>query len=119
MGSYIRKTSLDELPQFFNVLIGDMSLIGPRPLLPEYLSLYTERQTIRHHIKPGITGWAQINGRNAIEWNKKLEFDVWYVENLSFILDLQIMFLTLRKVISLEGINTPESVKSFIYKENE
>ena len=114
LGSYIRKTSLDELPQLFNVLIGDMSLIGPRPLLPEYLSLYTERQTIRHHIKPGITGWAQINGRNAIEWNKKLEFDVWYVENLSFILDLQIMFLTLRKVINLEGINTPESVKSFI-----
>ena len=119
LGSYIRKTSLDELPQLFNVLIGDMSLIGPRPLLPEYLSLYTERQTIRHHIKPGITGWAKINGRNAIEWNKKLEFDVWYVENLSFILDLQIMFLTLRKVINLEGINTPESVKSFIYKENE
>ena len=119
LGGYIRKTSLDELPQLFNVLIGDMSLIGPRPLLPEYLSLYTERQTIRHHIKPGITGWAQINGRNAIEWNKKLEFDVWYVENLSFILDLQIMFLTLRKVINLEGINTPESVKSFIYKENE
>lgn len=114
LGSYIRKTSLDELPQLFNVLIGDMSLIGPRPLLPEYLSLYTERQTIRHHIKPGITGWAQINGRNAIEWNKKLEFDVWYVENLSFILDLQIMFLTLIKVINLEGINTPESVKSFI-----
>ena len=119
LGSYIRKTSLDELPQLFNVLKGDMSLIGPRPLLPEYLPHYTERQKIRHHIKPGITGWAQINGRNAIEWNKKLEFDVWYVENLSFILDLQIMFLTLRKVINLEGINTPESVKSFIYKENE
>ena len=118
-GSIVRKTSIDELPQLFNVLKGDMSLIGPRPLLPEYLPHYTERQKIRHHIKPGITGWAQINGRNAIEWNKKLEFDVWYVENLSFILDLQIMFLTLRKVINLEGINTPESVKSFIYKENE
>ena len=119
LGNFVRKTSLDEIPQLLNVIKGDMSLIGPRPLLPEYLSLYTERQTIRHHIKPGITGWAQINGRNAIEWNKKLEFDEWYVENLSFILDLQIMFLTLRKVINLEGINTPESVKSFIYKENE
>ena len=119
IGKLVRKTSLDEIPQLINVLLGNMSLIGPRPLLPEYLPLYNDFQKKRHHIKPGITGWAQINGRNAIEWNKKLEFDVWYVENLSFILDLQIMFLTLRKVINLEGINTPESVKSFIYKENE
>ena len=119
LGSYIRKTSLDELPQLFNVLIGDMSLIGPRPLLPEYLSLYTERQTIRHHIKPGITGWAQINGRNAVEWEKKFMFDVWYVENLSFLLDLQIMFLTLKKVLKLEGVNREGEATNIAFKGNE
>lgn len=118
-GSIVRKTSIDELPQLFNVLKGDMSLIGPRPLLPEYLPHYTERQKIRHHIKPGITGWAQINGRNAIEWNKKFEFDVWYVENLSFILDLQIMFLTIKKVINFEGINRLEGANNIAFKGNE
>ena len=119
LGSYIRKTSLDELPQLFNVLIGDMSLIGPRPLLPEYLSLYNEIQKKRHEVKPGITGWAQINGRNAVEWNKKFEFDVWYVENLSFLLDLQIMFLTLKKVIHLEGINREGEATNIAFKGNE
>ena len=98
LGKIVRKTSLDEIPQLINVLKGDMSLIGPRPLLPEYLSLYNERQKKRHTVKPGITGWAQINGRNAVEWNKKFEFDVWYIENLSFILDLQILFLTLKMI---------------------
>jgi lipopolysaccharide/colanic/teichoic acid biosynthesis glycosyltransferase len=102
LGKIVRKTSLDEIPQLINVLKGDMNLIGPRPLLPEYLSLYNERQKKRHTVKPGITGWAQINGRNAVEWNKKFEFDVWYIENLSFILDLQILFLTLKKVVKLE-----------------
>lgn len=118
LGNIVRKTSIDELPQLFNVLKGDMSLIGPRPLLPEYLPRYSERQKIRHHIKPGITGWAQINGRNAIEWNKKFEFDVWYVENLSFILDLQIMFLTFKKVINFEGINRLEGT-NIAFKGNE
>lgn len=104
IGKIIRATSLDELPQLFNVLKGDMSLIGPRPLLPEYLDIYTERQHKRHLVKPGITGWAQINGRNAIEWDKKLEFDVWYVENINFVLDLQILFLTCIKVLKIENV---------------
>jgi lipopolysaccharide/colanic/teichoic acid biosynthesis glycosyltransferase len=119
LGKVIRKTSLDEIPQLINVLKGDMSLIGPRPLLPEYLSLYNEIQKKRHEVKPGITGWAQINGRNAVEWNKKFEFDVWYVENLSFLLDLQIMFLTLKKVIHLEGINREGEATNIAFKGNE
>ena len=119
LGKLIRKTSLDEIPQLINVLKGDMSLIGPRPLLPEYLSLYNEIQKKRHEVKPGITGWAQINGRNAVEWNKKFEFDVWYVENLSFLLDLQIMFLTLKKVIHLEGINREGEATNIAFKGNE
>jgi lipopolysaccharide/colanic/teichoic acid biosynthesis glycosyltransferase len=96
-----------------------MSLIGPRPLLPEYLSLYNERQKKRHAVKPGITGWAQINGRNAVEWNKKFEFDVWYVENLSFILDLQILFLTLKKVVKLEGVNREGVATNISFTGNE
>lgn len=106
VGSFVRKTSIDELPQLINVIKGDMSLIGPRPLLPQYLSLYSEKQKKRHRVRPGITGWAQVNGRNAISWTKKFEYDVWYVENLSFGLDIKIIFKTIQKVIVSEGINT-------------
>lgn len=106
IGKFVRKTSIDEIPQLLNVLKGDMSIIGPRPLLPQYLSLYTERQQRRHEVKPGITGWAQVNGRNAISWTKKFEYDVWYVENQSFWLDLKILFRTIKKVVISEGINT-------------
>lgn len=119
IGKVVRKTSLDEIPQLINVLLGDMSLIGPRPLLPEYLPLYSEFQKKRHQIKPGITGWAQINGRNAIEWNKKFEFDIWYVENLSFLLDLQIMFITLKKVAKLEGVNREGQATNISFTGNE
>lgn len=105
IGSFVRKTSLDELPQLVNVLKGDMSIIGPRPLLPEYLLLYNEIQKRRHEVKPGITGWAQVNGRNAISWQQKFEYDVWYVNNLSFYLDIKILFLTLNKVFKSEGIS--------------
>lgn len=106
MGRFVRKTSLDELPQLFNVLKGDMSFIGPRPLLVSYLPLYNEQQKRRHLIKPGITGWAQVNGRNAISWEKKFEYDVWYVDHLTFLLDMKILLLTVKKVIKSEGINT-------------
>lgn len=106
VGKFVRKTSIDEIPQLINVLIGNMSLIGPRPLLPQYLPLYSERQRKRHDVKPGITGWAQVNGRNAISWTKKFEYDVWYVENLSFGLDLKIIIKTIKKVVISEGINT-------------
>ena len=105
MGSFIRKTSLDEIPQLLNVLTGDMSLIGPRPLLTNYLHLYSDFQNRRHEVKPGITGWAQVNGRNAISWDKKFEYDVWYVDNSSFILDCKILFKTVLKVLKSEGIN--------------
>lgn len=105
IGSFIRKTSLDEIPQLINVLKGDMSLIGPRPLLVEYLSLYNSFQTRRHEVRPGITGWAQINGRNAISWPKKFEYDVWYIDHISFSLDLKILFLTIKKVFVREGIS--------------
>lgn len=104
VGAFVRKTSLDEIPQLLNVLKGDMSLIGPRPLLPEYLPLYNEFQQRRHEVKPGITGWAQVNGRNAISWDEKFELDVWYVENQSFFLDLKILILTVLKVFKREGI---------------
>lgn len=106
VGSFVRKTSIDEIPQLFNVLKGDMSIIGPRPLLPQYLSIYNAFQKKRHEVRPGITGWAQVNGRNAISWTKKFEYDVWYVENISFLLDLRIIFMTIKKVIISEGINT-------------
>ncbi|MES2411385.1 MAG: sugar transferase [Bacteroidota bacterium] len=105
MGSFVRKTSLDEIPQLINVLLGDMSLVGPRPLLTHYLHLYTESQNRRHEVKPGITGWAQVNGRNAISWDRKFEYDVWYVEHISFILDLKILFKTILKVLKSDGIN--------------
>jgi lipopolysaccharide/colanic/teichoic acid biosynthesis glycosyltransferase len=104
MGSFVRKTSLDELPQLLNVLKGDMSFVGPRPLLPEYLPLYNETQRKRHNVKPGITGWAQVNGRNAISWEQKFEYDVWYVAHQSFALDLKILFKTVAKVFKSEGI---------------
>lgn len=99
IGKFIRKTSLDEIPQLLNVIIGDMSLVGPRPLLPEYLPLYNKFQSRRHDVKPGITGWAQVNGRNAIGWNQKFELDVWYVDNISLKLDLLILLKTIVKVI--------------------
>ena len=109
-GKFLRSTSLDELPGLFNVLKGDMSLVGPRPLLMEYLPLYNDRQKRRHEVKPGITGWAQVNGRNSIDWDKKLELDVWYVENQSFLLDLKILLLTVAKVVRRSGINEPGQV---------
>lgn len=105
-GKFIRKTSLDEIPQLLNVLKGDMSLIGPRPLLVEYLPLYNQIQKRRHEVKPGITGWAQVNGRNAISWEQKFDYDVWYVDHISFILDFKIFFLTIKKVFISEGINS-------------
>lgn len=104
-GKFLRKYSLDELPQLINVLKGDISLVGPRPLLMEYLPLYTDEQAKRHLVRPGITGWAQINGRNAITWEKKFKLDVWYVENHSLLLDLKILYLTIVKVLKSEGIN--------------
>jgi sugar transferase EpsL len=111
LGLFLRKTSLDELPQLFNVIRGDLSLVGPRPLLMEYLELYTPSQTRRHDVRPGITGWAQVNGRNAIDWEQKFAYDVWYVDNQSFLLDLRILLLTVKKVlirsdISAQGTNT-------------
>ncbi|QQV03388.1 MULTISPECIES: sugar transferase [Chryseobacterium] len=105
IGAFVRKTSLDELPQLINVLKGDMSLIGPRPLLPQYLSLYNHTQKRRHEVRPGITGWAQVNGRNAISWTKKFELDVWYVDNLSFMADLKVFLMTFKKVFKSEGIS--------------
>ncbi len=105
VGSFVRKTSIDELPQLINVLKGDMSLIGPRPLLTHYLHLYNEFQNRRHEIKPGITGWAQVNGRNAISWDKKFEYDVWYVDHMSFLLDCKILIKTFLKVFKRDGIN--------------
>lgn len=105
IGEFVRSTSIDELPQLVNVLKGDMALIGPRPLLVQYLPLYSKEQARRHEVRPGITGWAQCNGRNAISWQKKFELDVWYVDHCSFLLDLKIVFITLKKVFMREGIN--------------
>ena len=107
VGKFLRKTSIDELPEFFNVLIGDMSLVGPRPLLVAYLERYSAKQARRHEVLPGITGWAQINGRNAISWQKKFELDIWYVDHRTFWLDLKIIFITIWKAISGEGISQP------------
>ena len=105
VGRLVRSTSIDELPQLINVLKGDMSLIGPRPLLPQYLPLYSEEQARRHEVRPGITGWAQVHGRNTISWKQKFEYDVWYVDHCSFRVDLQILFLTIKKVLIREGIS--------------
>ncbi|MCF7560805.1 sugar transferase [Sabulilitoribacter multivorans] len=118
IGSFIRKYSLDEILQLVNVLKGDMSLIGPRPLLIEYLPLYNENQKIRHNVKPGITGWAQVKGRNAISWNQKFEYDIWYVKNLSFTLDMRILLLTILKVIKKDGVNTNQNVTMEVWKGN-
>lgn len=109
LGAFIRKTSLDELPQLFNVLKGDMSLVGPRPLLFKYIPLFSKEQLRRHNVKPGITGWAQVNGRNSISWTKKFELDVYYVDNVSFWLDIKILWLTVVKVLKREGINQTEA----------
>lgn len=116
VGKFIRSTSLDELPQLFNVIKGDMSFVGPRPLLIEYLPLYNDRQKKRHDILPGITGWAQVNGRNAISWEEKFELDVWYTENHSFWLDIKILWLTLLKVIKRSGISSKNSVTAEKFK---
>lgn len=105
VGRFVRSSSIDELPQLINVLKGDMALIGPRPLLPQYLPLYSKDQARRHEVRPGITGWAQVNGRNAISWTKKFELDVWYVDHCSFLLDMRIVFLTIKKVFIREGIS--------------
>lgn len=119
VGSFVRKTSLDEIPQLLNVVKGDMSLIGPRPLLPEYLLLYNDFQKQRHLVKPGITGWAQVNGRNAISWNKKFEYDVYYVNNCNFLLDIKIVFLTFKKVLIRQGISQQGQMTMEAFKGNE
>ena len=119
IGKVIRSTSLDELPQLFNVLKGDMSFVGPRPLLIEYLPLYNERQKKRHDVKPGITGWAQVNGRNAISWEQKFEYDVWYVEHQSFWLDVKIFWITFLKVVKRSDISSNTSATMEKFKGNQ
>lgn len=118
IGKFVRRTSLDEIPQLINVLKGDMSLIGPRPLLIQYLPLYDEVQKRRHEVRPGITGWAQVNGRNAISWKQKFDYDVWYVDNLSLGLDIKIIFLTIKKVFISEGINQEGQATAEAFKGN-
>jgi undecaprenyl phosphate N,N'-diacetylbacillosamine 1-phosphate transferase len=115
-GKFIRKTSLDEIPQLLNVIKGDMSLVGPRPLLLEYMPLYSYEQNRRHDVKPGITGWAQVNGRNAITWEQKFEYDVWYVDNISFKLDMKILNMTVMKVFKSEGVNADGHVTMEVFK---
>lgn len=119
IGKIVRSLSIDELPQLFNVLKGDMALIGPRPLLVKYLPLYNNFQKRRHEVRPGISGWAQVNGRNAISWQQKFEYDVWYVEHISFMLDLKIVFLTIKKVFVREGINAENSATTEPFKGND
>lgn len=118
VGAFVRKTSLDELPQLINVLKGEMSLVGPRPLLVEYLPLYNNRQSQRHEVRPGITGWAQVNGRNTISWQQKFDYDVYYVEHLSFVFDIKILWMTLSKVFKSEGINSDQSATMEKFKGN-
>lgn len=118
IGSFVRKTSLDEIPQLLNVIKGDMSLIGPRPLLPQYLPLYNDFQKKRHEVRPGITGWAQVNGRNAISWDQKFAYDISYVENISFLLDIKILFLTVKKVVVSEGISQEGAATMEAFKGN-
>jgi lipopolysaccharide/colanic/teichoic acid biosynthesis glycosyltransferase len=118
-GRFLRSTSLDELPELYNILRGDMSFVGPRPLLVEYLPLYSARQALRHEVRPGLTGWAQINGRNSLNWQDRLEMDVWYVENRSFTLDLLILFKTMSKVIKREGINSADGATMTPFRGND
>jgi len=118
LGKFVRKTSLDEIPQLLNVMRGEMSFIGPRPLLMEYLNLYSPGQRRRMEVRPGITGWAQVNGRNVLEWKKRLEYDVWYVDNVSFLLDVKILWLTVIKVLRAEGISSGTSVTMEKFKGN-
>ena len=118
IGKFMRKTSLDEIPQLLNVIKGEMSLVGPRPLLPSYLELYNDFQKRRNEVKPGITGWAQINGRNHISWEKKFKYDVWYVDHVSFWLDFKILIITILKVIKSEGINEEGQATSEEFKGN-
>lgn len=118
IGKFIRKTSMDELPQLINVLKGDMSLVGPRPLLVKYLPLYSDFQKRRHEVKPGITGWAQVNGRNAISWEEKFKLDVWYVKNCSFAIDIKILLLTVLKVLQSKDINTKNTATTTKFKGN-
>ena len=119
VGQFVRKTSLDEIPQLFNVLKGDMSLIGPRPLLIQYLPLYSKEQARRHDVRPGITGWAQVNGRNTVPWPRRFELDVWYVDHISFLLDLKIFWLTFLKVIKRDGISSETSATMEFFTGNE
>ena len=116
IGKFVRNSSLDEIPQLLNVIKGDMSLIGPRPLLVQYLPLYNAEQKRRHEVRPGITGWAQVNGRNAISWEKKFEYDVWYVDHLSFMLDIKIIFKTIKKVFVSEGISADGEATMTVFK---
>jgi lipopolysaccharide/colanic/teichoic acid biosynthesis glycosyltransferase len=118
VGRFVRSTSFDELPQLFNVLKGDMSLIGPRPLLPKYLPLYSPEQARRHEVRPGITGWTQTHGRNSIGWKEKFELDVWYVDNISFKTDMIVFFLTIKKVLKREDINSATSATMEAFKGN-
>ncbi|WP_313026052.1 sugar transferase [Pseudomonas lopnurensis] len=119
VGRFLRSTSLDELPQLLNVLKGEMSLVGPRPLLMDYLPLYNERQMRRHDVLPGITGWAQVNGRNNLSWQEKFEFDIWYVENRSFLLDMKILWLTVVKVFKREGVSSQGHATSVRFEGND
>lgn len=118
VGKFVRKTSLDEIPQLLNVIKGDMSLIGPRPLLVEYLQLYSDFQKRRHEVRPGITGWAQVNGRNTISWTRKFEYDVWYVDHVSFRLDMKILWMTVKKVFKSEGISSGTSATMEVFTGN-
>ena len=119
IGRIIRKLSLDELPQLWNVVKGEMSFVGPRPLLPKYLPLYSSEQAKRHNVRPGITGWAQVNGRNAISWEEKFKYDVYYVDHISLLLDLKVLWLTVMKVLKREGINSSENITMGEFKGNQ
>ena len=119
IGRIIRKLSLDELPQLWNVVKGEMSFVGPRPLLPKYLPLYSSEQAKRHNVRPGITGWAQVNGRNAISWEEKFKYDVYYVDHITLLLDLKVLWLTVMKVLKREGINSSENITMGEFKGNQ